>query len=204
MKVRKAPNVRGQRERHRQQLGELVRQPVVARVLGAVADELDDQREHRHRQHEGGEQQVELRRRSRSRPGCRSWGTAGTRPPRRASLAVLLLLLGALVGEPLLARRLGVLGRRRSAVGRRYSRCSRTASRCRRSPRRPTQRGERRRAGSFFFMASPAAAAGRRRLRRGVGRRRGSAGGGCGRSGRHGAAGALAARRAWSVAQVRR
>ncbi len=55
------PEGRGERERHGQELGELVRQLVVALVPVQPADELDDQGEQRHRQHEGGEQQVQLR-----------------------------------------------------------------------------------------------------------------------------------------------
>ena len=52
----------GDRERHRQQLRELVREPVVAQVAGLVANRLDDEREDRDGEDERGEQQVELRR----------------------------------------------------------------------------------------------------------------------------------------------
>ena len=51
---------RRQGEGRRQEAHELVGQAVVAHVLGAEADELDDQGEHRHRQDEGGEQELHL------------------------------------------------------------------------------------------------------------------------------------------------
>jgi hypothetical protein len=54
------PQGGGERERGRQQLGELVGELVVALVAGAETDELDHQGEDRHRQHERREQQVEL------------------------------------------------------------------------------------------------------------------------------------------------
>ena len=60
MNSRNAPKVAVNENDVGQQLGELVGQLVVTFVAGLVADELDDQREHRHGQHEGGEQQVEL------------------------------------------------------------------------------------------------------------------------------------------------
>ena len=93
----------GERERDRQQLGELVRQAVVALVLGAEADELDDQREHRHREHEGGEQQVELRH-DPDRDAAADLGELPILDFLVRELLVLLLLLRGLVRNPLIAR----------------------------------------------------------------------------------------------------
>src|SRR4029077_8084566 len=85
-------------------------------VLGAIADELDDQGKDRHRQHEGGEEEVELRRDPDRHPA------ADLRELAILDLLVGLLLvallhLGLLVGDPLRPR--GLLrhpGRR--AIGR--------------------------------------------------------------------------------------
>ena len=54
---------RGHRERDREELGELVGEPVVARITGLVADRLDQHREDRDGEDERREQQVELRHR---------------------------------------------------------------------------------------------------------------------------------------------
>ena len=59
-KVSNAAEAGGEGERRRQQLGELVGEPVVALVAVEVADQLDDEGEHRHGEHEGGEHQVQL------------------------------------------------------------------------------------------------------------------------------------------------
>jgi hypothetical protein len=57
-------NVRsGERERVREELRELVGEPVVSLVTRLVADRLDEHREDRHGKDEGREQEVELRNR---------------------------------------------------------------------------------------------------------------------------------------------
>jgi hypothetical protein len=56
MNVRNAPKVAVS-----EKLRELVREPVVSRISGLVADHLDDEREERNSQDEGREQEVQLR-----------------------------------------------------------------------------------------------------------------------------------------------
>ena len=51
---------RRQRERHRQELGELVREPVVSQIPGLVADRLDDEGKDGDGEDEGGKEQVQL------------------------------------------------------------------------------------------------------------------------------------------------
>ena len=55
------PEGRGEREGDGEELRELVREPVVSRVSGLVADHLDDDGEERNGKDEGREQQVKLR-----------------------------------------------------------------------------------------------------------------------------------------------
>ena len=54
---------RGERERDREELRELVGEPVVSLITRLVADRLDENREDRHGKDEGREQEVELRNR---------------------------------------------------------------------------------------------------------------------------------------------
>ncbi len=98
------PEGRRQRERHREQLGELVGQLVVALVAGLVADELDDQREHRHGEHERGEQQVQLRQHPDDHAAADPADLAVSLFLVDQS-GVLLIALGLLVGEAAVARR---------------------------------------------------------------------------------------------------
>ena len=55
------PEGRRERERHGEELRELVREPVVSQISGLVADRLDDEREDRDGKDERRKQQVELR-----------------------------------------------------------------------------------------------------------------------------------------------
>ena len=75
---------RREREGDREQLREFVGEPVVSRITGLVADRLDDEREDRHGQDEGREQEVELRDRPDRDAAADDREPSGTRPPRRA------------------------------------------------------------------------------------------------------------------------
>ena len=88
---------RGERERHGEELRELVREPVVSHVSRLVADRLDDEREDWDGQDERREQQVKLR----DRPDGHAASDDGKRP-----------VLGLLVGL-----RLGLFGCRGRLVG---------------------------------------------------------------------------------------
>ena len=101
----------GHRERDAEQLGELVRQLVVALFLGDVADELDDEGEQGHREDEGSKQQVELRQHPDRDPAAdeRNGAVLGLHVGRGLRLR---LVCGLLVGDALLTRaRLGVAQR---------------------------------------------------------------------------------------------
>ena len=99
---------RGERERDREELRELVREPVVSHISRLVADHLDDEREDRDGQDERREQQVKLR----DRPDGHAASDDGKRPVLRLRIGLGLGLLAAAAASWRPVPRRGALGPR--------------------------------------------------------------------------------------------